>query len=877
MSAPTHLRVEHLDEPFGIDTTAPRLSWRLPTSAKRQLAYRIRTGRWDTGRVESAAQVLVPYEGPTLSARERVSWQVKVWTDQGESNWSVPRAWEMGLLAPHHWIARWIEPIEPEDAGPPGERPAHVLRTTFALERRVRQARVYATAHGLYELFLNGSRIGDEELTPGFTSYPRRLHVQTFDPGERLTGGLNELRVVLSDGWFRGQVGYTREHDVYGQRLAVLAQFHVEHEDGSETVIGTGDGWQSAQGQIVAADLIAGQRVDLGIDEKDLPWKPVRVVEHDFGNLCSSPAPPVRRTGLLRPRSVRRFSAGRHVVDLGQNINGWLRLTNLGPRGTTLTVTHGESLDANEDVTIDHLAPVNWVSGEALPAGQVDVVVSSGPGSVFEPRHTTHGFQFARIEGHPGELSPDDVSGVVVHTDMRRTGWFRCSDARINQLHEAAIWSFRTNACDIPTDCPQRERAGWTGDWQIFAPTAAFLYDVAGFTTKWLRDLAVDQRSDGAVRNFAPDPAPTGADENPIKTFIEASAGWGDAAVLVPWTMWRNYGDRRLLEEQWPSMVAWVEFQANVARSARHQSRIERSETPAAHEQFLWDTGFHWGEWCEPDLEDVDHFSQNLGNDFGIIATAYFSLSARTLARVASVIDRPEEARRYDRLADAARDAWNAEYVAADGTLRSDRQADYVRALAFDLVPEALRHQTGERLVQLIRYAGTHLNTGFLATPYLLPVLADTGHRDVAFELLFQDTPPSWLTMVDRGATTIWEHWEGIDAEGVANASLNHYSKGAVVSFLHEYVGGIRPHDDGPGYRHFRIEPTPGGGITWAEAAHDSPYGRIEASWRVRNGQFMLETRVPPGTVALVRLPDGREAKVSAGAARFDCEVRSVS
>jgi alpha-L-rhamnosidase len=583
----------------------------------------------------------------------------------------------------------------------------------------------------------------------------------------------------------------------------------------------------------------------------------------------------VRRIETVHPRQVRRLGDARHVVDLGQNINGWLRIHKLGPRDTTLTITHGEFTDASGDVTMEHLAGVDWQTQKPFSSGQVDTIISDGNTSCFEPRHTMHGFRYARIEGHRGALGPTDVEGVVVHTDLERTGWFRCSNGRLNRLHEAVDWSFRTNACDIPTDCPQRERAGWTGDWQIFAPTAAFLYDVAGFSTKWLRDLAADQRADGAVRNFAPDIAAEGADDHPIKRFLEGSAGWGDAAVLVPWAMWRAYGDDRLLDEQWDSMVAWVEYQATAARTRRHQTRIERSSSPAPHEQYLWDTGFHWGEWCEPDRLEHDHFA-NLGDDFAIIATAYFAHSSAIVGEIARVIGRARDADRFTELAASARQAWCQEFLDDEGNVRSDRQADLVRALAFELVPNGLRAPIASQLVNLIRESGTHLNTGFLATPMLLPVLADAGHVEVAYELLLQDSPPSWLTMIDRGATTIWEHWEGVDEDGHPHASLNHYSKGAVISFLHEYVAGIRLIDDGPGYRRFRVVPVPGGGITWAEAGHDSPYGRIEASWSIAGHDFELRVRVAPNTMADVELPNRETRTIGPGLTVFHADAGFV-
>jgi alpha-L-rhamnosidase len=862
--APRRLRVEHLEEALGIDVVSPRLSWQLAEPATRQEAYRLEVGEWSSGWVESDQCVLVPYEGPSIGSRTRVQWRVHVRTDAGSSEWSSWSWWETGPLAADDWTADWISPIEHDPLPAAGERPASVLRARFSVSGDQHRARIYATAHGLYELFLDGERVGDQELTPGYTSYRSRVQVQTYDVDSVLGEGEHELRAVLSDGWYRGKVGFTREHDSYGSRLALLAQVEVD----GEVVAATDESWMSAPSTIVAADLIDGESLDQRVHDDDLDWQPAEVVHGDFGALCASPAPPVRRVELLRPQSVREFAPGRHLVDLGQNVNGWVRIGDPGPAGTELTLTYGEALDASGDVTQDHIGSMDFATQTPLPLGQIDRVVSDGSGTPFEPRHTTHGFQYVRIEGHPGPLTVDDVTGVVVHTDLRPTGWFACSDARLNQLHLAADWSFRTNACDIPTDCPQRERAGWTGDWQLFSPTAAFLYDVAGFSTKWLRDLAADQRKDGAVRNFAPDPTPPDAD-NEIRTFLEGSSGWGDASVLVPWETWRAYADRRLLEEQWPSMVAWVDYVIEAAREKRHAHRVARSETSAPHEQYLWDTGWHWGEWCEPDLLEDDHFNNFVNRDFAIVATAFFAYTTRTLGAIARIIGRDDGAARYEELSAKVLDAWQREFLAADGTVRTERQADVVRALAFDLVPADVRTTVANQLVAMVRAAETHLNTGFLATPYLLPVLADSGHLDLAYELLFQDTPPSWLAMIDRGATTIWEHWEGIDDDGVAHASLNHYSKGAVISFLHRYVAGIQLLDDGPAYRHFRVAPRPGGGLTWARAALESPYGRIEASWSTGATGTTLTVLVPPNTEAEVALPDGRTAWVGPGRATF--------
>ncbi|MGN6871479.1 MAG: family 78 glycoside hydrolase catalytic domain [Solirubrobacteraceae bacterium] len=875
---PTRLRVEHLEAALGIDVTCPRFSWWLPDGARTQLGYRIRADNgWDTGRVTSTDSILVEYAGPPLRSAQRVTWQVKVWTDVSESEWSDPQVFEMGLLVPDDWSARWITPVERERP-PAGHRHAMLVRGEFELPGAAAvRARLYATAHGIYEAFVNGWRAGDDELTPGYTEYRDRLQVQTYDVTDLLRPGRNAVGAILSDGWFRGQVGLPRAHDQWGSELAWLAQVHVELSDGTTVVVRTRDGWRSARSHIEAADLIAGESVDLrrrmegwaGPRFDDSGWEQVGVADHGYANLVASPAPPVRAVQELTPVSVRRVASGQ-VFDLGQNINGRVRLRDLGPAGTEITLTHGEAVDAHGDVTTEHLKVDLPFIPEPLAAGQVDRVVSAGrPGEAFEPRHTTHGFRYVRVEGHPHELSVDDLAGVVVHTDMTRTGWFRCSDERVNRLHDAAVWSLRGNACDIPTDCPTRERAGWTGDWQIFVPTAAFLYDVAGFSTKWLRDLAAEQWPDGVVANLAPSP-PSESREGFVSA-LNGSAGWGDAAVIVPWEIYRAYGDRRILQGQWPSMVSWLDHVERAAAGARHPARVAHRPDPLPHERYLWDSGFHWGEWLEPgaDLKGPEEFAAFREADKSDVATAYFAHSAGLMGRMAEAIGRDDDARRYRDLAEAVRAAWRAEFVSEDGRLHPDTQANHVRALAFDLVPDELRAGAVARLVELIRSAGTHLATGFLATPLLLPTLADAGQLDIAYELLLTDTPPSWLYMIERGATTMWERWDGIREDGTPFESLNHYSKGAVVSFLHRHVAGIRLLDDAPAYRHFRIEPQPGGGMTWAQARHDSPYGPIESAWRIDGGTLELDVTVPPGTTADVVLP-GRSAKpVPAGLWRF--------
>lgn len=877
MSAPSRLRVEHLDAALGITVPRPRLSWQLPRGSRKQIAFQIRMGDWDSGRVESPDSVLVDVGAPELRSRERRIWHVRVWTDVGLSDWSESSLIEAGLLEPADWTAAWVSPAEPA-LPPPGRRPAHLLRGSVTLPNAVRLARAYVTAHGVCELYVNGVRIGDDELTPGFTDYRSIVQVRTYDVGPLLATGHNIVGAVLSDGWFRGINGVFRDVNCFGDRTALLVELHVALVDGTELVAGTNPGWRSTVGSVTRADLIEGVTADLrqepvgwaNSDFEDAAWWPVSVADIGYDRLGASPAPPVRRIEFRRPLSVRRARSGVQVVDLGENIVGWVRLAELGPAGTETVLTHAEALAPDGEVSQRNLLPEQQPPGGLeISAGQVDVVVSAGrPDDVFEPRHATKGFRYVGVEGAVRDLTPDDVAGVVVNTDLSPIGAFACSDVRLNRLHEVAVRSFVGNAVDIPTDCPTRERSGWTGDWAIFVRPAAFLFDVAGFSEKWLRDLAAQQYEDGVLPNYAPDQLGAATREHPLFGSALGSAGWGDAAVIVPWEMYRSYGDRGLLARQWPSMVAWVERAIRMAHDARCPARAAATPEPLPHEEFLWDTGFHFGEWLEPGVPLS--WEEVASADFSAVATAYLRLSSRLLSRIATVLGNDGAAERYRRVSEGARTAWQTEFVAADAKVTPHTQATLVRALAFDLVGDELRPAVAGHLVELIHANGNHLGTGFLATPHLLPALAESGHLDLAYELLLQTSPPSWLHMLEHGATTVWELWDAIDEQGVAHESLNHYGKGAVIDFLHRYVAGLRSLDEGPGYRRFRVEPRPGGALTWAEASHESPYGRIEVAWR-RHGQVVrLRVAVPPGTSCEVVLPDARGAEVGPGTALFE-------
>ncbi len=866
----------------------PALCWWLPEGSSAQHAYRVRTDDgFETGRVDSRAQSYVAVPVFDRSRRSAQA-QVKVWTDRGESAWSEPVGLEAGLLGERDWSARWIG-VQESQRPEKGLRPAYWLRTTIDVPPldvpALGQARLYVTALGLYEAFLDGQRVGDVELAPGYTQYRARVQYQAYDVTSLLRPGRHVLAVLLADGWYRGQVGLPRAAAQFGSDVALRAQLEVRTEvqtgartevrtevrtePGWQVVAASDPSWRAAPSHITAADLIGGQREDRRLADPavhdvtfdDRSWSPA-VARHADVAVVRPVAPPVRRVQQIQPVAVRPVRDGKaFVVDFGQNFNGWVRLARAGPAGSRLTLSHGEWLDRDGDLTTAHLDVDLPIIPEPLPLGQVDEIVSGGDGDVFEPRFTTHGFRYVRVEGHQGPLRADDLTGIVVHSDLRRLGWFTCSNDRVSRLHEAVVWSLRSNMCDIPTDCPQRERAGWTGDWQVFAPTAAYLYDVLAFTRKWLADVSLDQRADGCVPNMSPCPPAEGFD-GPLGG-LNGSAGWGDVVVSAPFDLYEAYGDTSLLREMWGCMTAWVRFAASAAASGRHPARAAARPSPAPHERYLWDTGFHWGEWMEPG-EVIADFPAFVQADKSETATAYLYRSAATMVAIADVLGLPEARwRRYHVVAEGALDAWRREFVRPDGTLAVQTQASHVRALAFGLVPEELQPAVAERLVELIGLAGGHLATGFLSTAHLLPVLADSGHLGTAYELLLQDTSPSWLSMMNRGATTLWEEWDGVDEHGAPHGSLNHYSKGAVAAFLHRYVAGLRP--TAPGYRTFEVRPRPGGGITSAMTRHISPYGPIEVAWRLRGRSAELDVLVPAGTTATVVLPGEEPRDVRPG------------
>jgi alpha-L-rhamnosidase len=832
------LRFEHLREALGIGTPQPRLSWQVTTSTPCwcQSAYELEAFTpggmllEQTGRVKSSESVLVDWPFAPLASREQRMLRVRAWgTDGQPAAWSARIPVEAGLLAPIDWHAQFITPDWDEDNAHPD--PAPLLRREFTVRPGIARARLYITALGVYEAQINGQVVGDQVMAPGWTSYTHRLRYQTFDVTALLREGRNAIGAMLGDGWFRGRIGFGGgRRSLYGERLALLAQLEITYADGSSEHIVSDQGWRAAHGPILASDIYDGETYDARLELTgwsepgfaDSGWAAVRPVEWDFATLVAPSGPPVRRIETVAPVSITQSPSGRTILDFGQNLVGRLRLRVQGPAGQTITLRHAEVLENGELCT----RPLRV-------AKATDQYTFKGVGTeTWEPRFTFHGFRYAEVTGWPGDLKPGDICAVVCHSDMERTGWFECSDPLINRLHDNVIWSMRGNFFDLPTDCPQRdERLGWTGDIQVFSPTASFLYDCAGFLSSWLADLAAEQAGEGGVVPFVV--------PNVLPRPIPPAAVWGDSSVIIPWVLYQRFGDRDMLARQFDSMRLWVD---TVEKAAGHTR--------------LWDTGFQFGDWLDPSAPPDNPAAAK--TDPAIIATASFAHSAELVGKAAEVLGRSDDQAHYGALANEVRAAFNAQYVTPAGRVLSDAATAYALVLQFGLLPEpAQRQRAGQRLAELARKNGYRISTGFVGTPLICDALCSVGDYATAFRLLTQRQCPSWLYPVTMGATTIWERWDSMRPDGSINpgemTSFNHYALGAIADWMHRVIGGLAP--AAPGYRQLAIAPHPGGSLTSARAHHITPYGPAECAWQIQDSQISVDLIVPPNTSALVTLP----------------------
>ena len=833
----SNLRCEYKENPIGIDVRVPRFSWQLQGNSRNtmQTAYQIRVSKdplfqkldWDSGMVVSDQSIHVIYEGPALQSSTRYYYTVRVWDNKGnQSDWSSNAFFESGLLTTAEWSAKWIT-AKHED-GDTDYKPCPMFRRAFEVKDSIQSARIYATALGIYALELNGKPVSDWLFTPGWTSYHKRLQYQTYDVTQLLKSGSNALGAMVGDGWYSGDMTPDIKRNYYGDQTALLLQMHIKYEDGTEDVLVSDEQWKTSTGPVLMSEIYHGETYDARLEKKgwtssafdDWDWAKVNILDHTKEILTAQENEPVRRIDYLKPIELITTPAGETVLDMGQNMVGWVRFHVTGERGTRVTLQHAEILDPDG----------NFYTANIRKARQFIEYICSGDGNeMYEPHFTFQGFRYVKVEGYPGLLNPDDFTGVAIHSDMEVSGSFECSDPLVNQLQKNIVWGQKGNFLDIPTDCPQRdERLGWTGDAQVFIRTACFNRNVASFFTKWLRDLEADQAENGEVPYVVPNLFGEGA-----------SAAWGDAAVICPWTLYQCYGDKRILEQQYESMKGWVEY-------IRAQGENE----------YLWNTGTHFGDWLALDAPG-DHLVGATAKDY--IATAFYAYSTDLLCKTAEILGRKDDVEEYSLLHKNILEHFVTEFVTASGRLAVPTQTAHVLVLMFDLLPPQYIQRTVDTLVETIHQNKDHLSTGFVGTPYLCLVLSRYGHHDLAYKLVQQKDYPSWLYPITKGATTIWEHWNGIKEDGSLwfdwMNSFNHYAYGSIGDWLYRIAAGIDTDPVKTGYKQIHIDPKPGYGFDYVKAELETMYGLIRSSWQDKGDEMEISIEIPANTTARVVLP----------------------
>lgn len=844
----TKLTCEYLTNPLSIDVTAPRLSWQISSTENNllQSAYEIRVASdpkllqkpdlWSGNKVESAQSVNISYQGKALQSGQKAYWQVRVWTSDGKrTDWSTPASFETGLMQASDWKASWITLAD--ERSDKKSKPAQYFRKEFSIAKTIKNARIYITSLGLYQLYINGQKVSTDLFTPGWTSYNKRLQYQVYDVTALLQQS-NAVAAVVSDGWYRGHIGFGHQHNFYGKQLALLAQMRIDYTDGSSETIVTDKSWKvTNNGPITSSDIYNGERYDAN---KELTnwnkagynasaWDNAGVINHTYNTLVATRSVPVRATTEIKAIKKIITPKGEIVYDFGQNMVGWVRAKLKGNKGDTITLRFAEVLDKAGNFYTDNLRN----------AESTDTYILKGDANeTFEPKFTFHGFRYLQVSGNSASLPAENFTGIVVHSDMAPTGTFSCSDSLINQLQHNIQWGQRGNFLDVPTDCPQRdERLGWTGDAQVFSMTAAYNFNVATFFSKWMEDLSADQYADGRVPHVIPD----------VIGNQGGSTAWADVSVIIPWNMYLVYNDKQILEKQYSSMKKWIEYMKNRAGN-----------------DCIWTGDYHFGDWLAFATPWSDYPGATTEKD--LIATAYFCYSTSLFSKIAEITGHKDDASTYSALANKIKAAFCQEYVTPNGRLVSHTQTAYLLAIAFDLLPDNMKHKAATYLSEDVEKFG-HLTTGFVGTPLLCSTLSAINRDDLAFRLLMNKNYPSWLYPVLKGATTIWERWDGIKPDGsfqdVGMNSFNHYAYGAIGDWLYRHVAGIDIDENQPGYKHFKLAPHVGKGeLTKVSSKLETIYGQIVSAWTIDKDKFIYTIEIPANTTATVTLPYARVADV---------------
>lgn len=836
------LRTAHLMNPIGIDIRKPLLTWNAEgehlQTAYRLIAFSDGKEIWNTGKVKGNKMHSV-YEGPVKS-RMRVEWQVTLWDEndaEGEAGENA--VFEYALLDKLDFSAKWINP-ETETFDPKVNQPASVLKKEFKVES-VDNARIYATAHGIYALYLNGRRITDCVLAPGTSEYWYRLPYQTYDVSEYLLVGANTIEVVLGDGWYRGSNGNTGTRNVFGTDIALLLQLEI----GGQPILVTDETWHASQeGQLGLNDLQLGERVDARKTPRN--FHKVKVEDYGYNNLLCANTVPLKEKESF-PAKLIRTPGGKKVLDFGQNMAGYVSFRLDAKAGQVIKMTHGEYIGVDGEFSDSNFQTIGR-KGE--PLHQVVEYICKDGLNEYTPTMCIFGFQYVLLETEI-EVDGTEFTAHAVYSDMEETAKFSCDRELVNQLFKNAVWSQKSNFVDIPTDCPQRERSGWTGDAALFCKTGITLMDAWAVYARWLSECRADQYPDGRVANISPRRS---AKPTRMDSIYDGACAWGDASVIVPYTMYQLYGDPQILEDNYQFMKNWMGYCEQKAKKTRFRNRFKKNP----YRKYTIDSGMEYGEWLEAGISMADAMKHIIFHGVPEIATAYYAYSSRMMAEIAEVLGKKEDAVYYRELSENARNAYRFIEL-HDGHIHSDRQCRYVRPMQMGLLDGEEAKNAAADLNRLVIENDYHLNTGFLTTGQLCSVLADHGYVETAYRLLLQEDTPGWLYAVKNGATTVWESWEGNTGDtGVA--SLNHYSKGAVVSWFIEGICGIRVDREKT-----VIRPQPHPLIKHAAAEFLSPYGLIRSAWRYDGDMVEYTVTLPPNMTALFIAPDGTERKLEAG------------
>ncbi|WP_282935355.1 glycoside hydrolase family 78 protein [Paenibacillus sp. RC67] len=839
------LKTEYIENPLGLDTSEPRLSWIIESeiNGQFQTAYQVIVAScpqmlhdnkgdvWDSGKVLSDQSLNVVYKGKMLESRQVYYWKVRIWDKHNTSSpWSSVARWSMGMLNGNEWQASWIGRTKPETAD---LLPSPYFRKTWRVEKPVKQALLYASALGLYELYVNGERVSDDYFAPGWTDYNIRVQYQTYDVTAHLQSGETALAAIVGTGWYCGYVGMFGPNR-YGDNPHLLIELHIEYEDGTTQVVVTDESWKTFSGPILYSDLLKGETYDARLEPTgwklpgfdDSSWdRPVVLSSYD-GVMTTQVDPPVQVMKELLPVSMKKTDRGTYMFDMGQNMVGWVRLQiESSQSGQEVTVSCAEML--NSDNTLYSINLREAIQQEKyILDGQKEVTL--------EPHFTFHGFRYVEVTGLIHAPTLNSVIGRVIHSATPQTGWIETSNVMLNKLLSNIEWGQRGNFISVPTDCPQRdERLGWTGDAQIFARTASYNMDVARFFNKYMTDVIDAQQPSGAFPDVAPDSGWEHFKHNhkELNWHAPDNGGWGDAGVIIPWTVYQVYGDLRILENSYPAMLKWVEY-------------LKENSSGLIRPGYS-----NYGDWL----------SINAETPKDVLDTAYFAYSTVLLSKAAKALGKDEDVRKYTELFEAIKQAFGTAFVDVDGRIKGDTQTVYVLALKMNLLTETQRTLAIKYLVDNIQEHGNHLTTGFLGVGYLLPALTEMGREDVAYSLLIQDTFPSWLYSVKHGATTIWERWDAwTETDGFQNPgmnSFNHYSLGSVGEWMYQTILGINTVEDQPGYKHIVIHPRPGGGLHFAKGEFKSVYGTINVEWKHEKSYFIMKVRIPVNTTATIHVP----------------------